>query len=85
MKVKYATRNVLEPKGIVKTYRDFWWWCVDGDPKKAIVYKPSRYGEYPQCNSSEKCARVVGEKLLSEYPEGAQLIHIPLAFMPWES
>lgn len=81
---KFVERNVVDPSGIVQVYKNFWWWCIDGDPKRAIFYRltPRSTGS-PQCNSNESIARGVGEKL--GYPEGAQLIHIPLAFVPWET
>ena len=79
----FITHNVIEPKGIVQVYRDFWWWCLDGDPSRALFYRPRKRGcGSPQCNSSEAVVRKVGEGL--GHDKRAKLIQIPLAFVPWE-
>lgn len=79
----YTPRNVVEPKGIVQVMRDSWWWCIDGDPTKAIFYTPRRKGVgSPQCNSNRAIAERVGQSL--GHDMRAQLIQIPLAFAPWE-
>lgn len=79
----YIYRDVTDPKGIVQVYRDYWWWCKNGDPKHAMFYRPrSRGYGSAQCNSSKACAEGVGVQL--GYPDVAQLIQIPLAFVPWE-
>lgn len=79
----YITRDVVNPKGIVHVYRDFWWWCVDGDPTKAIFYRRGQRGPgSPQCNSSQMIAQGVGAVL--RYPAEAKLVQIQIAFAPWE-
>jgi hypothetical protein len=79
----YVERNVVEPKGIVQVHRDYWFWCVDGDPKRALFYTGGRRGYgHPQCNSSQTTAQRVGESL--KHDTRAQLVQIPLAFVPWE-
>jgi hypothetical protein len=79
----YIYRDVTDPKGIVQVYRDYWWWCKDGDPKLAMFYRPWNrgYGS-AQCNSNKVCAEVVGKSL--GYESIASLVQIPLAFVPWE-
>ncbi len=79
----YVERNVVEPKGIVQVHKDYWWWCVEGDPKRALfaTWKASDIGS-PQCNANEELARVVGTKL--GHDQRAKLIQIPMAFVPWE-
>lgn len=79
-----VTRDVTQPDGIVQVYRNFWWWCVDGDPRKALFYCPRGRRDVgsPQCNQSEAVAKRIGEDL--HYVECAQMVQIPLAFVPWE-
>lgn len=79
----YRERNVVDPKGIVQVMKDYWWWCVDGDPTRALFYAPRRseIGS-PQCNQVEAVSRRVGENL--GHDKRAQLVHIPVAFSPWE-
>ena len=79
----YKERNVVDPKGIVRVMRDYWWWCVGGEPTRALFYAPRRseLGS-PQCNSNEIVARKVGTSL--GHDMRAELIKIPLAFSPWE-
>lgn len=79
----YKERNVIDPKGIVQVMKGFWWWCIDGDPTKALFYAPKRkeIGS-PQCNSVEAVARTVGARL--GHDQRAQLVQIPVAFSPWE-
>lgn len=80
---EYKERDVVEPKGIVQVMRDHWWWCMDGDPKRALFYAPRmRDVGSPQCNSIEAVAKRIGENL--GHDKAAVLIHIPLAFAPWE-
>lgn len=76
----FSTFDAINPKGIVQVYRDYWWWCVDGDPTKALVYN-ARGLFAPQCNRDEACARAVGTKL--GHDTRAQLVQIPLAFVRW--
>lgn len=79
----YIERNVIDPKGIVQVYRDYWWWCVDGDAKRALFYSPRKKGVgSAQCNHSQAVAAHVGNNL--GHDMRAQLIQIPLAFSPWE-
>lgn len=81
---EFVTFDVVNPQGIVQVYRNYWWWCVDGDPTKAIFYKTSsRSPGHAQCNSNKEIAQGVGDK--QPYPVGAQLVQIPLAFVPWET
>lgn len=78
----YIERNVVDPEGIVQVYKDRWWWCVEGDPKRALFYRRhKRDVGSPQCNGSQALAESVGANL--KHAERAQLIHIPLAFVPW--
>lgn len=79
----YKERNVVEPSGIVQVYRDYWWWCVEGDPTRALFYAPHKKETgSPQCSISEAVVRSVGGTL--GHDKRAQLVKIPLAFAPWE-
>jgi hypothetical protein len=79
----YKERNVVDPKGIVQVMKNYWWWCVVGDPTRALFYAPRKSGiGSPQCNPIEAVAQRVGENL--GHDKRAQLIQIPLAFSPWE-
>ena len=79
----YITRDVITPEGIVQVHRDFWWWCEGGDPTKALFYRPGKRGSgAPQCNLDPVLAKSVGERL--GHDQRAELIQIPLAFVPWE-
>jgi hypothetical protein len=79
----YVERNVIDPKGIVQVYRDSWFWCVEGDPKRALFYTAGRRGVgSPQCNLNQAVAQRVGENL--KHDTRAQLVQIPMAFIPWE-
>lgn len=74
--------NVVDPKGIVQVYRDSWWWCIDGDPKRALFYGASRrHRGFAQCNTNPAIARTLGER--NGYDKVAQMVQIPLAFVPW--
>ena len=76
----YVERNVLDTNGIVQVFRDYWWWCVDGDPKRALFFCGS-----PQCNFKQELAEAVGGRL--GHNERAKLVRIPLALValvPWE-
>jgi hypothetical protein len=81
---KYVEYNAIDPTGIVQVYRNYYWWCVDGDPKRALLYKPhrSQIGA-PQCNANETLARAVGERL--QHDKYAMLVKLKLAFAPWEA
>lgn len=83
---QYIERNVIEPTGIVQVYKNYWWWCVNGDPTRAIFYKGmySRIIGSPQCNANKRICEMVNANNRMNYPEGTQLIQIPLAFVPWE-
>lgn len=79
----YVTHDVINPRGVVCVYRDSWWWCIDGDPSKALFYKVGRKGHgSPQCNMNKTVAELVGSNL--GHDKRAQLIQIPMAFVPWE-
>jgi hypothetical protein len=84
---KYVTRNVVDPKGVVQVYKNFWWWCEDGDPTKALFYVGLLRGRRdigsPQCNANQEIAERVGVRL--EHTLRAKLIQIPLAFVPWDT
>ena len=80
----YVLRDVTNPRGVVRVLRDHWWWCVDGDPRKAVFYigggrfAGRRIGS-PQCNSN----RAITERI--PVPFGSAVIRqIPLAFVPAE-
>ncbi len=86
----YIERDVIHPSGIVQVYKDYWWWCVNGDPTRAIFY--CYKGKYPyarrmgapQCNADKRICQMKNADNCMNYPEGTQLIQIPLAFVPWE-
>lgn len=83
MSDRYVERDVVDPNGIVQVKKDYWWWCVEGDPKRALFFCPNGRGVgSPQCNYDENLARLVGQKL--GHDKRAQLIQIPMAFSPWE-
>ena len=88
MDVKYIERNVIDPTGIVQVYRDYWWWCVNGDPTRAIFYIMG-FGQReigsPQCNANKSVCEIVNANNHMNYPEGTELIQIPLAFVPWKN
>lgn len=81
----FVERNVVDPSGIVQVYKNYWWWCVEGDPTRAIFFvrgRSSRDIGSAQCNHSQEIAQAVGEKM--DYSTWAQLVQIPLAFVPWK-
>ena len=83
MENRYIERNVVEPKGIVQVFRDHYWWCVDGDPKRALFFSPNKRGDgSPQCNCVQAIAQSIGESL--GHVNTAKLVFISLAFVPWE-
>lgn len=79
----YVIRDVTDPRGTVRVLRDHWWWCVDGDPRKAIFYvgRPNsrRHVGSPQCNSN----RAITERITTPF-ETASVCQIPIAFIPVE-
>src|ERR1700722_18716194 len=77
----YRTLDVIEPKGIVQVYNERWWWCVDGNPEKAIFYTGSNKRNYPgspQCNGN----KTITERIIPNVQD-AQLVFVPRAFVPW--
>lgn len=78
---KYSTFDVTNPSGIVQVYRDYYWWCVGGDPTKALFYYFTKKSVgAPQCNYNRDCCEAVGERL--GYSSFASVVKIPLAFVP---
>lgn len=78
----YGTLDVLEPKGIVQVYDNRWWWCLDGDPRKAIFYHgrdKRRYPGSPQCNGNKS----ISERIPVPF-DNAALVFVPRAFVPWK-
>ena len=76
---RYVTRDVTVAKGVVRVIKDHWWWCVNGDAKKAVFYvarRPRDIGS-PQCNTS----RWLAERIMPSLP-GALLVKIETAFVP---
>lgn len=46
--MKYIIVDVKEPLDNRVVYKNAWWACIDGDPKKALFYNTS-----PQCNKQK--------------------------------
>jgi hypothetical protein len=88
--MKYIERNVIgEPSGVVRVLKNHWWCCVDGDPTRTLFYiggPPHRKTNFssPQCNSDKRVAEYINKANSMGYPEGSQLVFIPLAFVPIE-
>jgi hypothetical protein len=81
-KEHYVIRDVTDPKGVVRVLRDKWWWCVDGDPRKAVFFigrgrLARRHVGSPQCNSN----RWITERITTPF-ESAVVTQIQLAFVP---
>ncbi len=81
--MKYIEFDVVNPDGIVQVYRDYYWWCIDGDPRRALFFGNSIKEGRPQCNYNEDLAKYIGLKL--GHDKIAKLIQIHLAFVPWEN
>jgi hypothetical protein len=79
---QYVERNVLDTNGIVQVFRDYWWWCIEGDPKRALFFCMLRGIGSPQCNLKREIAEAIGERL--GHNKCAKLVQIPLALVPWE-
>ena len=79
---QYIIRDVTNPRGVVRALRDHWWWCIDGEPSKAVFYigrgRGLRVGS-PQCNSN----RAITERIPVPF-ERASIYQIPVAFVPVE-
>lgn len=70
----YITKDVETPRnGMFQVYVDYYWWCEDGDPKKAVFYH--RYSA--QCNANRK----VLENMKSPY-DGCKIVQIPVSYIP---
>lgn len=81
---QYKEVNVIEPNGVVQVFKNYWWWCVEGDPTRALFYAPGKRDVgSPQCNFNHALALRIGESLAHE--QRAKLIQIPLAFAPWDT
>jgi len=81
---KYVERNVVEPTGVVQVYRDFWWWCAEGDPKRALFYvRDVRDVGLPQCNLSREICKSRERRLRRGSSHPVTLVQIPFAFEPW--
>lgn len=75
-KKDFSTQDVVTPKnGVYKVYVNYYWWCEDGDPKKAIIFK----GFAPQCNSDRR----ILEGSNPPYT-GCEIVKIPVAYREWE-
>jgi hypothetical protein len=73
----YAIRDVTNPRGFVRVIRDHWWWCLDGDPTRAVIYVGKKKTFHsPQCNSH----RSIVERIAVPF-ESAVVCHVPLAFV----
>jgi hypothetical protein len=80
----YVIRDVTSPVGVVRVLRDRWWWCLDGDPRKAVFYIgrgrfASRRAGSPQCNGN----KAITERIPVPFPS-AVVCHVPIAFVPVE-
>lgn len=78
---KYRTYDVTEPANGCEVFKDRYWFCVNGDPAKALMF-----GYSPQCNKSESILEHRLKKLphtlpLKTYPN-IQIVFIPNAFVP---
>lgn len=81
---QYVLRDVTDPRGVVRVLRDRWWWCVDGDPRKAVFYIgrgrfARRHVGSPQCNGN----RLITERIPVPF-ESASIVLVPIAFVPAE-
>lgn len=74
----YRTRDVSEPRGVVRVMKDRWWWCIAGDASRALFYvgKNARFAS-PQCNVN----RAICERIRPPHPD-AELVYLPVAFAP---
>lgn len=68
-----------EGKSTVRIIRDAYWWCREGDHRRALVYK--KYN--PQCNHIRSIA--LSFKSIKRLFPDAELIKIPLAFCPLDT
>lgn len=73
MKSVYNTKDITTPKSGLEVYKDKFWLCEGGDPKKALFY-----GASPQCNSDKR----IQERALALSPVNTQIVFMETAFVP---
>jgi hypothetical protein len=88
----YFEFNVLEPYSCSNFFQVYWnryWWCVDGDPRRAVFYYGGENDKiiqplimYPQCHISEKTARHLLKNSALQNKEDISIVLIPMAFVP---
>lgn len=76
----FYTIDVTVPIDQCVVYKDYYWFCKNGDPKQALMYFKS-----PQCNKNKKVQDVLGEKydvFKQVIAEGFTVTFIALAYVP---
>lgn len=76
MQLVYNTKDVTTAKAGLEVYKDSYWLCEDGDPKKALFW-----GKSPQCNRNKGIVER-GLNNLPDVPIGAQIVFVETAFVP---
>lgn len=81
-KKKYSTIDATLPLnkgGVVQVLENKYWWCLDGNPKQALVY--NRFS--PQCNSNKQI--VESNSLIPRIFADAEIVFIELCFCEWDT
>jgi hypothetical protein len=73
----FNTKDVTEPKEGLVVYKDAYWLCVDGDPKRALFF-----GNSPQCNKDKRIQEWAMKQDQYANRGDLQIIHIETAFVP---
>jgi hypothetical protein len=71
--------------GVVQIFKNFWFMCADGDPKRALVYK----GFALQCNADERVMNhVYSQQTIDLFAkEGIEIkiVRLPMAYRKWDT
>src|SRR5688572_6202342 len=95
---KYIVEDVTVPFKIdkeqnsisVEIYKNYWWACVDGDPKKAVFYSWSSKYRTPQCNLNKSImdhVYVSGsavDRIGKALEKKVEIVQIPMAYFKRE-
>jgi hypothetical protein len=76
----YNTKDITTPKDEDRVYKDYYWYCKEGDPKQSLFWL-----DVPQCNRNKRILEIHKEsgpqKTFIE--EGKfEIVFIELAYAP---
>lgn len=79
----YYTYDVTVPRKGSEVLLDMWWMCVEGDPKRALMWDSQKFRS-PQCNPNESVGKSAKTLMTLQAKTGHPVspVFVPVSYIP---